>query len=171
MFVGNLKHNPIICALDTSDFDQDINWVNTVKEYVGMVKVGFELFTGEGLPLLAAIELKNIPIFLDLKFYDTPNTVYKTVQTFNKFTNIEMLTVHASGDLEMIFAAVEAAGDIDVIEVTVLTSSDKQTTTKKIVKKLTEKALEASASGLGCAAIEVKALRKAFGSECKIKRA
>jgi len=168
MSLGYLNHNPVICALDTSDFGQAIGWVEVVREHVGMVKVGLELFTRGGLPLLAAIEMKHIPIFLDLKFYDIPNTVYKTIQNFNKFTNIEMLTVHASGDPDMIKMAVEASNHIDIIAVTILTSSGKKFGTKRAVKKLTEKALKAGAAGVVCSVDEVKPLRKAFGDDFKI---
>jgi len=168
MSLGNLNHNPVICALDTSSYGQAIQWVEEIREHIGMVKVGLELFTSQGINMISAIEMKHIPIFLDLKFYDIPNTVYKAVQNFNKFTNIKMMTVHGSADPEMIQMATEAAGHIDVIAVTVLTSSDKKWATKRAVKKITEKALRAGAAGIVCSANEVKSLRKSFGNDFKI---
>lgn len=168
MSLRNLNHNPVICALDTSSYGQAIQWVDEVREHIGMVKVGLELFTGQGMSMLSAIETKHISIFLDLKFYDIPNTVYKAVQNFNKFSNIKMMTVHGSGDPEMIQLAVEASDHIDVIAVTILTSSGKKWGTKRAVKKITEKALKAGAAGVVCSANEVKSLRKTFGNDFKI---
>lgn len=168
MSLGYLKYNPVICALDTSDFGKAIGWVEVLREHVGMAKVGLELFTSGGLPLLAAIETRHIPIFLDLKFHDIPNTVYKTIRNFSKFTNIRMLTVHGSGDPDMIRSAVEAAGSAEVIAVTVLTSSNNGLWTKRTATKLTEKALNAGAAGVVCSADEVKSLRATFGNDFKI---
>lgn len=163
-----MNQNPIICALDTSSEQQALKWIDLVQSYVGMFKVGLELFTANGLPFLGLLASKNIPVFLDLKFYDIPNTVYKTIQNFNKFKNIKMLTVHGSGDPEMISAAVEAASHIEVIAVTVLTSSKSKGWTDVVARKITEKSLAAGATGVVCSRDEIKFLREKIGNEFKI---
>ena len=163
-----MKHNPIICALDTSNYNLALEWIESVKEFTGMVKVGLELFTSSGLPFMGMVAVREVPVFLDLKFYDIPNTVTKTIEKFLNFKNIEMLTVHGSADSNMIEAAVDVSDNIDVIAVTVLTSSKKTSRTLSNVKKITEKALKAGAAGVVCSAKEVQPLRKTFGTNLKI---
>lgn len=156
----------IICALDTHSIDEVYRLLNSIKTEVSMFKVGLELYSWFGYPILQILESKNIPIFLDLKFHDIPHTVYHAINRFNDLSNIIMLTVHAAGGEEMINMAVDAT-DKDIIAVTLLTSIiDKYS--DRLVNTRTERALNAGAAGVVCSPREVKMLRKNFGNNFKI---
>ncbi len=155
----------IICALDTHSID-DIYRLLDLKDDVYAFKVGLELYSWFGFPILEILASKDVSIFLDLKFHDIPNTVYQAVERFNQMPNIKMLTVHAAGGEEMIKAAVDAT-DVDIIAVTLLTSL-KDEHSDRLVRKYTEEALNAGAAGVVCAANEVKLLRDIFGNDFKI---
>lgn len=158
----------IIYALDFDNDNQAFKMAEELHELVGMVKVGLQLYTISGPIILSRLSIMKIPVFLDLKFYDIPNTVANAIKNFTKINlhndNIKMLTVHAAGEQEMIEAAVLAAGNIDVIAVTCLTSMENS---DKVVE-YTEMALEAGAAGVVCSAHEVELLRQKFGSGFKI---
>ena len=155
----------IICALDTHNID-DVYRLLDLREDVYAFKVGLELYSWFGFPILQILTSNDVSIFLDLKFHDIPNTVHQAVKRFNKKQGIKMLTVHASGGEEMIKAAVEAT-DIDIIAVTLLTSIKDDHSDQKVVK-YTEEALNAGAAGVVCSANEVKLLRDIFGNDFKI---
>lgn len=156
----------IICALDTHSINDVDKLLDCLKKDVYAFKVGLELYSWFGFPILEILASKDISIFLDLKFHDIPNTVYQAVERFNQISKIKMLTVHAAGGEEMIKAAVDASNN-DVIAVTLLTSIKDRYSNKK-VKKYTEQALNAGAAGVVCAPTEVKMLRRIFGNEFKI---
>ena len=157
--------SPIICALDTNNIRHAVELVDTLKDDVGAFKVGLELYSWFGFPILD--QLSNVSIFLDLKFHDIPNTVSSVVKRFEQMPNISMMTVHASGGENMIKAAVDSTDHIDVIAVTLLTSIKDKKSNKK-VKEYTEMALNAGAAGVVCSANEVKMLRRKFGDDFKI---
>lgn len=163
VFVNREK---IICALDTKDVDAAIKYVIDLQEHVGMFKIGLEYYMSNGPMGLETMTLNNIPIFLDLKLFDIPNTVSNTVEIFKKYKSVKMMTVH-SGDGDIIRAAVDAAGHIDIIAVTLLTSMKVRNSTK-IVLDRTEQALNAGASGIVCSAKEVAKVRNKFGHDFKI---
>ena len=155
----------IICALDTHNID-DVYRLLDLREDVYAFKVGLELYSWFGFPILQILTSNDVSIFLDLKFHDIPNTVHQSIKKFNKSQGIIMLTVHAAGGEEMIKAAVEAT-DIDIIAVTLLTSIKDDHSDQKVVK-YTEEALNAGAAGVVCSANEVKLLRDIFGNDFKI---
>lgn len=159
--------NPIICALDTSNNDQAISWIKSISEHGGMVKIGLELFTNHFYGTINAAQLNNVDIFLDLKFYDIPSTINKAIKPFVGYNKIKMMTIHGSGDSEMIKSAVNAAEHIEIIAVTLLTSIKEQNSID-IVSRITEKSLNAGAAGIVCSAKEVKHLRQTFGNDFKI---
>ncbi len=79
------KKDYLICALDTENIFQVHKWINELQDTVGMYKLGLELFTNNAMSSVDLLTHLDIPIFLDLKFYDIPNTVYKTVRNFNRY--------------------------------------------------------------------------------------
>ncbi len=115
--------NPIICALDTQDLNKAISLANALRGKVGMVKLGLEFFAAQGLSGVQEVAKCNVPIFLDLKLHDIPNTVAKTVEVI-KVLNVEMLTLHISGGTKMLEEALSVVQGtkIKLIGVTVLTS-------------------------------------------------
>lgn len=120
--------NPIILALDFSDLNQADEMISKVRNYIGMIKIGPELFNSYGREALELGLKHSIPIFLDLKLHDTPSTVAKTVDAIaTKFSTkykIKFLTVHAFGGQEMVKEAVGTAkgSDLQIAVVTLLTS-------------------------------------------------
>lgn len=156
----------IICALDTHSMTDIYVLLHHLKKEVPIFKVGLELHSWFGSPIIQTIANNGVSVFLDLKFHDIPNTVHRAVKKFKRKQGIQMLTVHAAGGEEMIKAAVDAT-DIDIIAVTLLTSL-KDEHSDQLVVKYTKEALNAGAAGVVCSANEVKMLRDIFGNDFKI---
>ena len=75
-----MKDNPIICALDTKDIATAIDLGQKIRPYVGGIKLGLEFFTSNGRQGIKQLAGLNVPVFLDLKFHDIPNTVANAVE-------------------------------------------------------------------------------------------
>lgn len=120
--------NPITLALDYSNINEARAILTKTKDYVGMIKIGLELWSAYGPEALDIGQEFNLPIFLDLKLNDIPNTVAKTVDVIAKKYNsrVKYLTVHANGGKEMLKASLQAAQGtgIEIAAVTFLTSMD-----------------------------------------------
>jgi len=109
-------------ALDVSTAAEAQKLVQRVGNAAGIYKVGLQLFTAEGPALVRELVGSGKRIFLDLKLHDIPNTVAHAVKSAAEL-GAHMLTVHASGGAAMLHAATEAAaGRINILGVTVLTS-------------------------------------------------
>ncbi len=119
--------NPIFCAIDTTDLDKATRTIGAIAPHVGGVKLGLEFFTHHGVEGVKRAVPEGLPLFLDLKFHDIPNTVAGAVKAL-KGLNIHMFTLHASGGEAMMIAARDAAKMLTpiprVLGVTVLTSMD-----------------------------------------------
>lgn len=124
--------NPIICALDTKDTQHATRLAASLKPYIGMVKLGLEFFTKNGPEGIRQVASAGLPIFLDLKFHDIPNTVAQAVRSAISL-DVRILTIHGLGGLSMMKAAAEAAAEEAdkqnktcplVVAITVLTSMD-----------------------------------------------
>jgi orotidine-5'-phosphate decarboxylase len=98
-----------------------------VADSVAMLKVGLELFIAEGSESLSLGRDLGVPIFLDLKLHDIPETVERAVGRVSSL-GARLVTVHASGGPAMLTRAVQRAksdgGQTDIVAVTVLTSLD-----------------------------------------------
>ena len=150
-----MKKN-IFVALDFSSFDKALNVANSVKNDASGLKITNELFAicgKEGVSKLANIGLE---IFLDLKVHDVPNTVKKTVASIASLEMVKYLTVHTSGGTEMLRAAKEAAGSLELLGVTVLTS---QSASKEQVKLLADLGIKSGLSGIIASAQEYASVR------------
>ncbi len=150
-----MKKN-IFVALDFSSFDKALNVANSVKNDASGLKITNELFAicgKEGVSKLANIGLE---IFLDLKVHDVPNTVKKTVASIASLKMVKYLTVHTSGGTEMLRAAKEAAGSLELLGVTVLTS---QSASKEQVKLLADLGIKSGLSGIIASAQEYASVR------------
>src|ERR1019366_5725952 len=124
--------NPIIAALDVPTAEQALKLAEEIAPAVGAFKIGSELFTVAGPDIVKKVRATGASVFLDLKFHDIPNTVAKAVAAAVRL-DVQMLTVHTSGGLEMLKAAEHAAQESArqlgqvlplVLGVTVLTSLD-----------------------------------------------
>jgi orotidine-5'-phosphate decarboxylase len=168
--------NPIIAALDVPTAEAALALAGQLAPVVGGFKIGSELFTSAGPEVVHRIRAGGNLVFLDLKFHDIPNTVARSVATATRL-GVEMLTVHASGGLEMMRAAEEAAqrtaqeGGQEaplVLGVTVLTSMDSgslgetgwEANVGRQVERLATLAVRAGLRGLVCSPLEIAALRQ-----------
>jgi orotidine-5'-phosphate decarboxylase len=114
----------IFVAIDTPDLDRAIALAEAVRGYAGGVKLGLEFFCSQGPAGVRRIAGLGLPIFLDLKLHDIPNTVAKAVKALAPLEPA-ILTVHASGGRAMLAAARAAAPpSTRIVGVTVLTSLD-----------------------------------------------
>lgn len=115
-------HRRIILPLDVPTGGEAIDLASALHEHVGVVKIGLQLFTAEGPPLLALGKELGLKVFLDLKLHDIPNTVAAAVHSA-AVHGVDFLTVHASGGRKMLEAAVKAVPEsLTLLAVTVLTS-------------------------------------------------
>jgi orotidine-5'-phosphate decarboxylase len=140
-----------------------------------MFKVGSQLFTTEGPRAVHKLAGLGFDIFLDLKFHDIPNTVAGAVAAAAKLPRVRLVNVHASGGIEMMRAAREAAGSRKsrpaVLAVTILTSLDAKAlraigmsgSPASRATALAQLAKSAGMDGVVASAQEVKAIRRACG--------
>ena len=158
-----MKHKIICIAIDKSDNDFDLVHFASQFPKEAVMKVGLEYFTKFGSK---GIEKLNHDVFLDLKFYDIPNTVAHAVKSACSIKNVRFLTSPAEGGTEMIKAAVEARNvaksDVKIICVTKLTSQKAEI---EEVLELAELALNAGADGVVCSAMEFRFVREKFGEK------
>jgi orotidine-5'-phosphate decarboxylase len=116
--------NPVFVAVDTPTLDGAHALVSAVAPHVGGVKLGLEFFCAQGPAGVAAIAAIGLPIFLDLKLHDIPNTVAGALHSLGPLAPA-IVTVHAGGSHAMLAAARAAApAATKVVAVTVLTSLD-----------------------------------------------
>jgi orotidine-5'-phosphate decarboxylase len=171
--------NPIFCALDRPDVAGAIGLARSLAGAVGGVKLGLELFTASGPAGVREVAAQGLPIFLDLKLHDIPNTVAGAVRSALALRPA-MLTLHAAGGRAMLEAAVAAARDADarpwLLAITVLTSldaADLQATgisdaPADQASRLAELALRAGLDGVVCSPHEIVPLRARFGQEPRL---
>jgi len=116
--------NPIFVALDTPDLARALEIAEAVRAHAGGLKLGLEFFAAQGLEGVRRLGALGLPIFLDLKLHDIPNTVAKSVEALAPLEPA-ILTVHAAGGHEMLLAARRAAPlSTRIVAVTLLTSLD-----------------------------------------------
>ena len=103
----------LIVALDVPNAPEARRIVAAIGDSAQIYKVGKQLFTAEGPQVVRDLVASGRDVFLDLKYHDIPNTVAGAVRQAAQL-GVRMLTVHASGGLKMLRAAVEAAGGTSV---------------------------------------------------------
>src|SRR6201988_1950189 len=96
--------NPVIVALDVPQAETALQLAAELAPVVGAFKIGSELFTSAWPAIARRIRPTGAAVFLDLKFHDIPNTVAKSVAAATRL-DVQMLTIHTSGGLEMMRAA------------------------------------------------------------------
>ncbi len=168
--------NPILVALDVPTAVQALKLVEELAPTVGGFKIGSELFTSAGPDIVRRIRGMGAPVFLDLKFHDIPNTVAKAVAAAVKL-DVQMLTVHTSGGVEMLKAAEQVAQESAwnlghtpplVLGVTVLTSLESAMLSEigfdpnvsRQVRRLANMANQVGLRGLVCSPREVAEVRQ-----------
>lgn len=160
--------SPIYVAIDTPDIERAKLIASKVKGHVGGLKLGLEFFSANGRAGIREMAALDMPIFLDLKLHDIPNTVAKAVQALRPLKPA-ILTVHAAGGRAMMEDAKAAAPEgTKVVAVTVLTSLDADDLRSiglgedphEQVERLTLLAKEAGLDGVVCSGNEVRAAKK-----------
>jgi orotidine-5'-phosphate decarboxylase len=162
--------SPIFVAIDTPDLELARYLAQQVQADAGGVKLGLEFFSANGPAGVTSIRELGLPVFLDLKLHDIPNTVAKAVEALRPLEPA-VLTVHAAGGRAMLEAAKAAAGPATkVVAVTVLTSLDGedlrsigvQSEPREQVARLAELARSAGLDGIVCSGAEVGAAHAAW---------
>jgi orotidine-5'-phosphate decarboxylase len=165
-----------IVALDYPTQEEARSLVVKLGPAAEFYKVGLQLFTAEGPPVIEWLHGEGKKVFLDLKLHDIPSTVRKAAASAHKM-KVALLTVHGLGGEAMIRAAVDGAGLSSVMVVTVLTSMDLATASAALgrplgslrdeVLRLSAVAVESGAHGVVCSGTECGAVRDAQGSWLK----
>jgi orotidine-5'-phosphate decarboxylase len=162
--------SPIFVAIDTPSLEQARLLAEQVRSNAGGVKLGLEFFAANGPAGVASILELGLPVFLDLKLHDIPNTVAKAVSALAPLEPA-VLTVHAAGGRAMLEAAKAAASPATkVVAVTVLTSLDGDdlhsigvpADPREQVERLAGLARSAGLDGIVCSGAEVAAANAAW---------
>jgi len=171
----------ICLALDVSTRKEALDLVQALHDFVGMFKVGMQLFTAEGPSLVMEIVKAGGRVFLDLKFHDIPNTVQKAAVEAAKL-GVSMMTIHTSGGTAMMRAVAgelrDTFGDAKplVVGVTVLTSLDDKSLGEvgigsgmdAQVLRMAKLAKGSGLDGVVCSPREITPIRSAVGRNFKI---
>ncbi|MEP6982446.1 MAG: orotidine-5'-phosphate decarboxylase [Sphingomicrobium sp.] len=162
--------NPIFVALDTPRLDQALAIADAVREHAGGLKLGLEFFSAQGPAGVRRMASLGLPLFLDLKLHDIPNTVANAVEAL-AILEPAILTVHAGGGRAMLTAAKAAApATTKVVAVTVLTSLDEtdlaatgvQGSPEAQVARLAELARDSGIDGIVCSGADVGRAKSAW---------
>jgi orotidine-5'-phosphate decarboxylase len=167
--------NPVFVALDTPSLDRASELARALKPFVGGVKLGLEFYGANGPEGVRAVVSTGIPVFLDLKLHDIPNTVAGAMKALAPL-GAAIVNVHASGGAAMMRAAAEAARASErrpkIIAVTVLTSLEEKDlaevglsgTALEQAVRLAILAKQSGLDGVVCSPHEIAAVRAACGS-------
>ncbi|MBI1363525.1 MAG: orotidine-5'-phosphate decarboxylase [Proteobacteria bacterium] len=177
---NTLPKNPVFVALDTNDMPAASSLAAGLSAFVGGIKLGLEFFCAHGPEGVRQVNKQELPLFLDLKLHDIPNTVAAAVREVS-WLEPYFLTVHTTGGAEMMKAATTAATEaasrnglqrmhlLGVTALTSLTPAQCQAIYGRMPEEqvlfLAEEALNAGLNGLVASAVEAPALRAAFGSD------
>ena len=174
----------IFCALDTTDVDAAVALAKQLKGTVGGIKLGLEFYCAVGAKGFQAVAETGMPIFLDLKFHDIPNTVAGAIRSVMPLAP-KIMTIHTQGGPEMMRRAAEtAAEEADklgivkpwVVGVTILTSLDNDDlaacsvagTTDTVVPTLARLAKTSGLDGVVCSPKEISLVRGVTGKNFKL---
>lgn len=158
----------IIFALDVSTNEEAKQWVQTLESHIRFFKVGLQLFLAGWFDIIEWIRDRDLKVFVDLKFFDVPETVKLAVRALTD-RGVSFTTVH--GNDAILRAAVEAAQGVRILAVTVLTSLDEadirdlgfKCSVQDLVLSRARRALEIGCSGVISSGIEAPMLRKELG--------
>ena len=169
--------NPICVALDTTDLDRATSLAKALASHVGYMKVGMEFFYAHGARGYEAVAAHGLPIFLDLKLHDIPNTAASGMKALMRLSPAPaILNLHAQGGLDMMKAAADAVGGrAKLIAVTILTSLsnddvwstglDRTRDTSAHATGLARLARAAGLDGVVCSPHDLASIRAAAGQD------
>ena len=171
-----MNKSPIILAVDTKELDIARSWIEATNDSISVYKFGLEFylkFGAEGLRKLA--DAGDFKVFLDLKLHDIPNTVSAAVSSVVDLAP-KFLTIHASGGAAMIKAASDAAPDVSITAVTILTSLSHSDlveigyakNAKSSAASLAKLASDNGARSIVCSPFEATEIRSVVGNAVEI---
>ena len=161
----------LIIALDVPTGAQARGLVEDLGDTVSFYKVGLELFTGDdGFAMVDWLTRRGKEVFVDLKFFDVPATVARAVSQL-RGRQVSFATVH--GNDAMMRAAAEAAGEVGILAVTVLTSLDAadmrdlgfDCDIPALVRSRAQRAVALGCAGVVASGQEAAMLRKTLGDD------
>jgi len=171
------QQSPIFCAIDTPDIAKATALAAKLKGRVGGLKLGLEYFMANGPQGILPFKEMGVPIFVDVKLHDIPNTVAGAVKSLLPLEP-DFITIQTSGGAAMMRAAADAAATATgkrprILGVTVLTSLDSKdleqvgqdANTATQVERLARLAKESGIDGIVCSSAEVANLRKVLGKD------
>ncbi len=170
----------VIIACDFQNREETMAFLARFDGEKPYLKIGMELFYGEGPNIVREIKDAGFSVFLDLKLHDIPNTVKKAMTNLARL-GIDMVNVHAAGTIAMMEAARDGlvAGaapgkKIDLIAVTQLTSTSQEAMQRELlirenledtVLRYAQNAKAAGLDGVVCSPLEVRLVKAACGKE------
>jgi orotidine-5'-phosphate decarboxylase len=174
-----LTNNPIYCAIDTNDIKQAIALIKKIRPSIGGVKLGLEFYTHCGIDGINKIKELGLPMFIDLKLFDIPNTTKAALQGILA-SGPELTTLHISGGSEMLRECVDirnsSQSKTKLIGVTVLTSFDEEgiqevglnNSIGDQVIKLAKLAAESKLDGIVCSPHEIIKIKSEIKDDLKL---
>lgn len=169
----------LIVALDVSDPVAAENMLQSFGSVKPFVKVGMQLYYAAGPDWVRKLKSRGHQVFLDLKLHDIPRTVYLAAQNLGRL-NVDLLTVHIAGGVEMLQAAVAGVGSVQtevttkIVGITQLTSTDRQILNEQIgipgtvaqcVIHYARLGREAGLDGVVCSGWEAADIKQRFGRD------
>ena len=175
--MNKLIKNALFCAIDMKDTDQAVTLIKEIKEHIDGIKIGMEAFYAMGTKGYLRLYDLGLPIFLDLKLHDIPNTVSSAIKSLLPL-NPSIINIHTTGGSAMMKAAVEAIGDIGInkpklIGVTILTSMNEESFSEQGISLKVEQqvinlstlAKECGLDGVVCSPLEAKDVKIKCGQD------
>jgi orotidine-5'-phosphate decarboxylase len=171
-----MSNKSIIVALDTTSLKKTKKIISKLDPNKCMMKVGSVLFNAQGRPALDLVASAGFEIFFDIKFHDIPNTVNKSIKSFQGYP-IKFFTVHLGGGKTMLRASVEAsklinAKCIGVSLLTSLTGEEVHTVFKRSIENtvsdMFKLAEQSSCDGVVCSPLELNLATKIIPNLIKI---
>lgn len=164
--------NPIIVALDVPSRVEALSLIDKLGDAAGFYKVGMELYAAEGPAFVKEMVARGANVFLDMKFYDIPETV-KRATAIVAGLGVKLLTVHGSSAVMRGAAEGRGASGLKLLAVTVLTSFDEQdmadlgysAAIPDVVALRVSKARESGIDGIVCSPLELKRVREIAGPD------
>lgn len=167
--------NPIIVALDVTSAADARHLVRRLGDSVNFYKVGMELYASAGIAFVELLIAEGRQVFLDLKFYDIPETVKRaTTQVAQK--GVHLLTVHGSKAVMQAAAEGRGGSGLKILGVTVLTSFDESDLAdmgypcqvQELVALRVRNAKAAGIDGVVCSPLEAARVRETMGPDAVI---
>jgi orotidine-5'-phosphate decarboxylase len=164
--------NPIIVALDFDSAEDARRLVSQLGAQVNFYKVGMELYAAAGIEFVRELIGEGKDVFLDLKLYDIPETVKRTVAQVAR-TGVKFLTVHSVASVMKAAAEGRGKSPLKLLAVTVLTSFGPEdmedlgheSSVSDLVEERARKAVRAGMDGVICSPREARMVREVLGSQ------